>query len=108
MARYYLIRDRSPHGVEYLVFTVEDPRLDGYQGELEEGVSIDSNGEDVFTPQLGEEPPEVCVGRDPQDWGRYRVFRSPASRDDACYEPVTGLPVVLHSWRRHLCNTGRA
>jgi hypothetical protein len=108
MARYYLVRDRSPQGDEYLVFTIEDPRLEGYEGPLEEGVSLDSNGEDVFTPQFGEEPPAACLGRDPADPGRYRLLRSPAERDEGGYEPVSGLPVVLRRWLEHLRNTGRA
>ena len=107
MARYYLIHDSRPHGVEYLVFTLDDPRRDGYAGPVEEGVRLDSNGEDVFTHHDGEPPPEVCLGRDPEDPGYYRLFRSPSHREAHRYEPVAGVPVVLRHWLRHLRNTGR-
>jgi hypothetical protein len=108
MARYYLVRDTRPHGVEYLVFTVEDPRLDGYYGPLEEGVTLDSDGVDVFTEHETEPPPDICIGRDFANRARYRVFRTPAARDTAGFEPIFGIPVVLSRWRRHLYNTGRA
>jgi hypothetical protein len=107
VARYYLIRDSRPHGVEYLVFTVEDPRRDGYAGPQEEGVSLDSNGEDVFTQDHGEPPTEVCLGRDHEDPGHYRFFRSLAHREAHRYDPVAGVPVVLRHWLGHLRNTGR-
>jgi hypothetical protein len=108
MARYYLIRDSRPHGVEYLVFTIEDPRLDGYNGPLEEGVSLDSDGVDVFTEHDREPVPDICVGRSRADFGCYRVFRTPAARAAAGFEPIFGVPLVLSRWQRHLYNTGRA
>jgi hypothetical protein len=108
VARYYLIRDTRPHGVEYLVFVVEDPRFDGYNGPLEEGVTLDSDGVDVFTECETEPAPDICVGRDRSNMVCYRVLRTPAARDAARFEPIFGVPVVLSRWQRHLKNTGRA
>jgi hypothetical protein len=108
MARYYLVRDTRPHGVEYLVFVVEDPRLDGYRGPLEEGVTLDSDGVDVFTARETEPAPDICMGRDRTDRDHYRMFRTLVARHAADFEPISGVPVVLSRWRSHLYNTGRA
>jgi len=46
------------------VFTVEDPRKDGYKGnKIEEGVSLDYDMETVHSWPNGARSPEACLGR---------------------------------------------
>lgn len=50
-----------------LVFTLEDPRKDGYTGEVIEGVVLEQPEQDVHKWDYGTAAPEVVVGRHPTE-----------------------------------------
>jgi hypothetical protein len=93
----FLVRDQR-YGTTYLVFTWEDPRKNGYTGNLIEDVRLDYDMEAVHTWADGQARPEAVVGQAPDDPKRYKVFKYRSERQAAGYHPVTGTPVIFGSW----------
>jgi len=80
----------------FLVFSVADPRADGCVEPIEDEVWLDEP--DLCQESSGRIPCGLCVGRNPKDESRYRLFRTPADRWRAGFHQVVGLPVVVTSW----------
>jgi hypothetical protein len=89
------------HGTTYLVFTWQDPRLDGFQGNVTEDVRLDYDMETVHQWHDGESPPEPCVGRSLRDASHFKVFRSISELTAAGFERVPGDPVVFGRWSEY-------
>jgi hypothetical protein len=93
----FLVRDQR-HGATYLVFTWEDPRKDGYTGNVEEGVTLNYDMPAVDSWPDGADRPQACVGRARDNPNHYQVFKYARDRQAAGYEPVNGTAVVFSSW----------
>jgi hypothetical protein len=85
-------------GAPYLVFTVIDPRADGYKGELVENVSLDYDELKVHHWGDGERSPDACVGVAPEDPKHYKVFKYAEQLQAAGYKPVAGTAVTFFRW----------
>ena len=80
----------------FLVFSVNDPRVDGCLERIEDDVWLDDAG--LCDLLNGDLPRGLCVGRSQTDPAHYHLFRSPADRSRAGFHQVVGVPVVAHSW----------
>jgi hypothetical protein len=97
----YLVEDRR-NSTTHLVFTWDDPRKAGYQAEVIEGVTLDYDVEAVHCWPDGQERPDACVGRSPENPRHYRVFRYSRDLQAEGYEPVAGTAVVFGAWKDYL------
>lgn len=100
MDALFLVENRRP-GITHLVFTYDDPRMDGYSGNVIEGVSLDRDKE-VAIWRDGQERPSTCVGRDRNNPKHYKVFKYSRDLPPAEYEPIQGKAVVVESWSDYL------
>jgi hypothetical protein len=89
------------HGVTNVIFTLEDPRKSGYQGNVEEGVTLDYDMEAVHSWSDGSPRPDACLGRAPDDPKHYKVFKYRSELQSAGYEPIPGTPLLLGSWNQY-------
>jgi hypothetical protein len=96
----FFVKDERD-GVTYLVYTLEDPRKEGYRGQVAEGVRLDYDAEAVYTWEEGQERPEVCVGREPTSPNHHKVFKYGKELQAEGYQPVPGTPVVFGSWSEY-------
>jgi hypothetical protein len=94
----FLVKDPDMHN---LIFFVEDPRKDGYWGEVEAGVSLEYDMEKVHSWPDGTRRPDPCVGVDPDNPKNYKVFKFEEDRRQAGYRPVPGTPLVFGSWSEY-------
>ena len=79
----------------FLIFTVKDPREDGYAGEVIENVSF-SQEPGLHDWRLGHNRPgPTAIGRQDEN---YREFPGRPSLLAAGYEPIEGQAFVEHSW----------
>jgi hypothetical protein len=85
-------------GVTYLVFTWQDPRQDGFQEPVVEGVTLDYDMEHVHRWPEGHARPEECAGRDPQNPSHYKVFKYNDELRQEGYQPVAGKVMVFGRW----------
>lgn len=97
----FLATDRR-YGATYRVFTVEDPRKNGFNADLIEGVSLDYDLETVHRWPDGDPQPEACLGRAKDDPKQYKVFRYCSDCDAAGYERVPGTPLVFGAWSEYI------
>jgi hypothetical protein len=95
----YLAEDRS-RGQSYLVFTEVDPREDGFTGSVTEDVFLDVP-EGLFLWPDGHGGPEPCVGQDPTDANRYKVFKYSRDLQKAGYRPVSATFDVYERWSEY-------
>ena len=94
----FLVKDKA-YGTTYLVFVHKDPRRNGFQGEVIEDVDLDYDVEAIHRwPEGGRRPGVPCVGQDPENPKRYKVFKSADERSAEHYVAVDGYPVELGSW----------
>ncbi len=94
----FLVKDKL-YGTTYLVFTYENPRKDGFAGQVDEDVELDYDMEAVHRwPEGGRRPGVPRVGQAPENRKRYKVFRSADERSAEHYIAVDGAPVVFGSW----------
>lgn len=94
----FLIKDRRL-GMDNYVFTQTDPRAEGYRGDVVENVALEYDMNDIHSWSDGETRPEPCLGRDPTDENRYKVFKFPADLQAAGFELVhSSPPFVTFSW----------
>jgi hypothetical protein len=96
----YLVEDHR-NGVICLVFTWEDPRKAGYQGQVIEGVTLEKN-EDVHRWPSETKRPIQCVGKAPDNPKHYRVFKNESDLQSAGYQPVSGTEFIADSWKDYL------
>ncbi len=94
----YLVRDQLPSGDAFFVFTWEDPRTDGYNGSVVEGVTLDYDMQEVHVWAPGQDRPEACLGRSPDDPKHYKVFRYSSDLHEAGYEAMPGNFALFKSW----------
>ncbi len=94
----FLVNDQR-HGATHLVFTYTDPRKDGCMKDVVEGVSLDYDMEAAHRWEDGEKSPDACVGVDPADASKFKVFRSCHDLQAAGFDPVAGRAAVFASWR---------
>jgi hypothetical protein len=97
----FLVEDKR-HGATYLVFTSQDPRKDGYVGNVIEDVSLDYDTEAVHSWPDGHARPEACVGRAGDNLKHYKVFRYSTDRQSEGYQAVAGTPVMFVTWRDYV------
>jgi hypothetical protein len=97
-AAVFLINDKR-HGANFLVFTFEDPRKEGYKGDVDENVHLEYDISEVHKCPDGAPAPEACLGKDRTDPKRYKVFKYYRDLREAGYEQVNGTPVVFASWK---------
>jgi hypothetical protein len=97
----FLVQDNL--SANYLVFTARDPRIDGYNGKVNEGVTLDYDVEAISTCPDGQEEPKVCVGRSRDNPNHYKVLKYRKDRKlDTAYEPIEGIPVIFFSWHDYV------
>ncbi len=86
-------------GTLILVFTVEDPRKDGFSGTVVEGVTLDHVMVDVHTWPDGQESPKVVVGREPGNPKHYKVFKCSRELQAAGFFLATAGQIrVVNRW----------
>ena len=93
----FLVKDNA-YGTTYLVFTHKNPRKNGFRGVVEEDVELDYDVEAVHRWPEGATAPVPCVGQDPKNPKRYKVFRSADTCSAERYIAVEGEAVELGSW----------
>lgn len=94
----FLIKDRR-FGMDHYVFTYKDPRVEGYQGETIEGVTLDYDLEKIHLWPEGTRMPNPRLGRDPLNTKHYKVFKFPENLNEEQYELVSNnTPIVVNSW----------
>jgi hypothetical protein len=87
----------------YLVFVEEDPRRDGYTGEVIEEVSLEYDELEASRWGNGQRRPEECVGISSNDPEHYRVFKNVEQLRSAGFEPVAGTPITsFSSWSEYI------
>ncbi|MBY0455930.1 MAG: hypothetical protein K2V38_01185 [Gemmataceae bacterium] len=97
----YLVRLRRL-GVDDFVFTHTDPREEGYSGDVEDGVGLDFDMNEVARWPDGTPRPQPQLARDPNDPKKYRVFKFPQEREAAGYELVdANTPIVAFTWAEY-------
>jgi len=79
------------------VFTEVDPREDGFTGEMIEGVSFEQS-EDIFHWPDGHRDPEPCVGQEPTNDKRYKVFKYPRDLQKAGFHLVSATFGTYERW----------
>ena len=93
----YLVNDQRL-GSPYLVFTVQDPRVDDYKGEVIDDVDLEYDELNVHRWNDGQRSPEACVGVAPDDPKHFRVFKYSDELRAAGYRPVAGTPITFRTW----------
>ena len=88
-------------GVRHNVFTSDDPREAGYEGEIMDGVFLDYDLDAVLRWDEGEERPEAQLGRSKEDAKRYKVFKYGKDARQAGYEPLDGMTLFFRSWAEY-------
>ncbi len=90
----YLVIDSA---TRCYVFLESDPRDDGYEGDVIEGVTLDT--------QVSEESGEVdataqvpCLGRDKTKPNAFKVFSCTKDCRQAGFEPAGGVFGVFDDW----------
>jgi hypothetical protein len=94
----FLVKDRRL-GMDNYVFTHVDPRIDGYKGDLIEGVTLDYDISAISLWPDGQPRPKPQLGRDPKNPKHYKVFKFREELDAAGFEFVHfNTPFVAASW----------
>ena len=71
-----MVKDRRL-GMDRYIFTWKDPRDDGYDGDVIEGVDLKYDLIEVHRWPEGQPRPDPQLGRDPSNKKNYKVFKSP-------------------------------
>src|SRR5947207_3689825 len=96
----FLVKDER-QGSTYLVFTWEDPRKDGFIGEVIEGVSLDYDVNAVHRHSDGHIRPEGCVGQAAENPKQHKVFKYTSELQPAGYHPIAGTAHVFGSYSEY-------
>ena len=97
----FLVEDKQHISPPLLVFTWQNPRRDGYMGDLIEGVTLDYDDAVHAWPE-GTASPRTCVGRPLENPKHYKVFKYDTERRSAGYEFVPGSVGVFETWTDYL------
>src|SRR5713226_3047861 len=97
----YRVEDKR-YGATYQVFMWNDPRKDGYTGNVEDGVSLVYDMEAVHRWAHGTARPEAVLGRDPKNPKYYKVFKYSRELEAAGFQPVAGKTFPFGSWSIYL------
>ncbi len=97
----FLVEDKR-HGSTHLVFTWDDPRKDGYKGDVADDVSLDYDMRAVHSWPDGQDVPEACVGRATDNPKLFKVFRYRSDLQSVGFQPVAGMALVFGSWREYV------
>jgi hypothetical protein len=81
------------------LFLLEDPRADGFVGEVQEGVTM-TQPPDLNRWPDGADRPSPCLGVSPAHATVYRGFHSRQECEDAGYTPLVGSWLALPRWSR--------
>jgi hypothetical protein len=84
-----------------LVFLEEDPRDDGFDGEVFEGVNFEGLALEETSRWPGQPELDV-VGYSPEAPMKYKQFRSSQDCAEQGYTVVEGTPVVYGRWAEYL------
>ena len=87
----YLIVDQLTDQLFY-VFSLEDPRVDGYAGELRAPVQFEGHPD----PRQWR-----CFGVSNQDGASYRAFASAKDCQSADYAPLAARPCLVNRWSQY-------
>lgn len=94
----FLVKDRRL-GLDRYVFMMTDPRLDGYRGEVTEGVTLEFDQNHITLWPDGEQRPHPQLGCDPMNPKHYKVFKFPEGRRSAAFELIhDSVPLVPYTW----------
>jgi hypothetical protein len=94
---YYLTHDQEN---QCYVFTAEDPRKDGFDGPVQEGVRLEvPDNLQHFPP--GVTAPHPCLAVSETDPRHYRVFKYRNECRPAGFRPVTLLYDVEPTWSKY-------
>ncbi len=86
-----------------LVFVDQDPRNDGYTGEVVDDVSLDYDELKVHRWDNGQHRPEACLGIATSDPKHCKVFQYANQLQPAGFEPIAGTPVnSFSSWFEYI------
>jgi len=94
----FLIRSGEPAKT---VFFAEDPRDEGYCGEVEEGVIVENPDEDLTIWPDGADAPMPSIGLSPTNPKQYRFFKWPKQRQSSGYLRVRGTAAVSLSFEEY-------
>ncbi len=94
----FLVEDQRP-GFHNFIFTQLNPKIDGYNGPIIEGVTLDYDVLSISSWPDGWERPQPQLGRDPANVKHYKVFKYPHELLESGFEFVHyNAPVVVYSW----------
>lgn len=96
---------RQRFGATTHVFFEEDPRLQGFKGEVLEDVSLEEE-EDVSSWPLGHDMPQAALGRSIENPGRYKVFKYASAMKEADFENTGSQAFSYRDWRAYACVVG--
>ena len=97
----FLVKDRRL-GMDNYVFTNQDPRSEGFQGDVVEGVALDYDMNDIHLWPQGQPRPNPQLGRDPKKPKHYQVFKFPDDLQAAGFELVHfNTPFFAYSWSEY-------
>lgn len=85
-------------GVTVLVFTLQDPRTDGFAGTVVEGAALDYDMAHVHSWPDGTDCPDAVTGQNPANNKHYKVFKYSRDREAAGFQPVKGIVTVFRRW----------
>lgn len=97
----FLVKRQLPRMILY-VFIWGNPRLQGYKGEQDEGVTLDYDMEAVHTWAEGEPDPDACLGQAPDNPKHYKVFKYRKQLADAGYHLIPHPFHVDASWSKYV------
>lgn len=98
----FRVEDRSVGGSVRQVFLHTNPKKQGYEGPVEDGVHLDYDMNHIHSWPYGEFRPTPCLARDPKNPKNYKVFKNEDERERAGYEFVAfNAPVVFNFWREY-------
>jgi len=82
------------------VFLENDPRDDGYEGDLQEGVTLET-GAATTADEVDSTAQVPCLGRAKQDPSKFQVFSCTKDCRQAGYEPTGGVYGVFENWEEY-------
>jgi hypothetical protein len=96
----FLAIDRRLGGRNW-VFTWENPRQDGFTGEVIEDVALDYDMENIHSWPDSHRRPEAVLGRDPNNPKHYKVFKYSDELQKAGFERLPGNVFPTGSWSQY-------
>ncbi|HMO16422.1 MAG TPA: hypothetical protein PKD64_18660 [Pirellulaceae bacterium] len=105
----YVIHDTS---LNHFVFTEDDPRNDDCSYAVSHDVTLELSADveslhEMHAWPYGAEAPDVCLGRDPENESRFKVFRYDHDCRDAGFINLGPNFSVHHTWSDYESIAGR-